>query len=343
LGQNSDEGKRIQYGFENRTLPHFSKFDDGPESRGFVENSFISGLAPHEFFFHAIGGRGGLIDTACKTSDVGYLQRKLVKAMEDCKINYDYTVRNANGHIVQFLYGEDGMDPCKIETQKLPFVKMDYSKLKNAYLLTKEDNLKHVLEEDVIEDFYKVKGWEEKFRQHFDTIVEDREFVIKNILAKDQGNAIMYPVSFQRITTNAKAMFNKYDSGVLSDLDPMYVLDTINKLGEELYVSKSNHGNMFLKMLIRCYLSPKKVMFDYKFNKMTFDYVINQIKHRFYDAIAHPSEMVGVVAAQSIGEPATQMTLNTSSEGVEKQQGYNKVEIVVSQNRLVVSTIYHSC
>jgi DNA-directed RNA polymerase II subunit RPB1 len=62
LGQNSDEGKRIQYGFENRTLPHFTKYDDGPESRGFVENSFISGLAPHEFFFHAIGGRGGLID-----------------------------------------------------------------------------------------------------------------------------------------------------------------------------------------------------------------------------------------------------------------------------------------
>jgi DNA-directed RNA polymerase II subunit RPB1 len=62
LAQNSDEGKRIQYGFENRTLPHFNKYDDGPESRGFVENSFISGLSPHEFFFHAIGGRGGLID-----------------------------------------------------------------------------------------------------------------------------------------------------------------------------------------------------------------------------------------------------------------------------------------
>ena len=311
LGQNSDEGKRIQFGFENRTLPHFSKYDDGPESRGFVENSFISGLAPHEFFFHAIGGRGGLIDTACKTADVGYLQRKLVKAMEDCKINYDYTVRNANGHIVQFLYGEDGMDPCKIETQKLPFVKMDYSKLKNTYLLTKEDNLKHLLEEDIIEDFYKVKGWEEKFRHHFDEILADREFVMVNILAKDQGSAIMYPVSFQRITTNAKAMFNKYDNGVLSDLDPLYVLDTINKLGEELYVSKTNAGNRFLKMLIRCYLSPKKVILDYKLNRVAFDYVITQIKHRFYDAIAHPSEMVGVVAAQSIGEPATQMTLNT--------------------------------
>jgi intein/homing endonuclease len=241
------------------------------------------------------------------TSDVGYLQRKLVKAMEDCKVNYDYTVRNASGSIVQFLYGEDGMDPCKIETQRLPFVNMDYSKLKKTYLLTDEDNLKYILETDVIEDFYKNKGWQDKFRKHFEEVLEDREFVMKNILAKNQDSVIMYPVSFQRITTNAKAMFNKYDNGVLSDLDPIYVLDTINKLCDELYVSKSNHGNKFMKMLIRCYLSPKKVIFEYKYNKIAFDYVVNQIKQRFYDSIANPSEMVGVVAAQSIGEPATQM------------------------------------
>jgi DNA-directed RNA polymerase II subunit RPB1 len=311
LGQNSDEGKRIPYGFENRTLPHFTKYDDGPESRGFVENSFISGLSPHEFFFHAIGGRGGLIDTAVKTSDTGYLQRKLVKAMEDCKINYDYTVRNASGSIIQFLYGEDGMDATKIETQPLPFVKMDYSKLKKTYLLTEDDDLTNVLDADVVASFNKNKNWQETFAEHFQEIMTDREFVMKNVLEKEQGTSIMYPVSFDRITRNAKAMFNKYDGGVLSDLDPMYVLDSINKLCDELYVSKQNKGNKFLKMLIRCYLSPKKVIFDYKYNKLAFDYVINQVKQRFYDSIAHPSEMVGVVAAQSIGEPATQMTLNT--------------------------------
>ena len=311
LGQTSDDGKRIGYGFENRSLPHFTKYDDGPESRGFVENSFISGLSPHEFFFHAIGGRGGLIDTAVKTSDTGYLQRKLVKAMEDCKINYDYTVRNASGSIVQFLYGEDGMDPTKVETQPLPFVKMDYSKLKQVYLLTEEDTLKYVLEQDVIEGLYKTPGWAEKFAKHFKEILNDREHIMKNIVEKEQTTSIMYPVSFDRIIKNAKAMFNKYDNGVLSDLDPMYVLDTVNKLCSELYVHKHNKGNQFMNMLLRCYLSPKKVIFDYKFNRTSFDYIVNQIKQRFYDSIAHPSEMVGVVAAQSIGEPATQMTLNT--------------------------------
>ena len=96
LGQQSVEGRRINFGFENRTLPHFTKYDDGPESRGFVESSFVKGLTPQEFFFHAMGGREGLIDTAVKTSETGYIQRKLVKAMEDCKINFDMSVRNAS-------------------------------------------------------------------------------------------------------------------------------------------------------------------------------------------------------------------------------------------------------
>jgi DNA-directed RNA polymerase beta' subunit len=311
LGQNSDEGKRIPYGFENRTLPHFNKYDDGPESRGFVENSFVSGLSPHEFFFHAIGGRGGLIDTAVKTSDVGYLQRKLVKAMEDCKVNHDYTVRNASGSIIQFVYGEDGMDPTKIEDQPLPFTKMDYSKLKKAYLLTEQDNLKYVLEDDVIEGLHSIKDWQKKFEIHFQEIMTDREFVMKNILVKEGGNKIKYPIAFARITTNAKAMFNKYDNGALSDLDPIYALNTINKLCDELYVHEFNKANKFLKMLIRCYLSPKKCIFDYKFDRTAFDYVINQVRQRFYDSIAHPSDMVGVVAAQSLGEPCTQLTLNS--------------------------------
>lgn len=245
------------------------------------------------------------------TSDVGYLQRKLVKAMEDCKVNHDYTVRNACGSIIQFVYGEDGMDPTKIEDQPLPFVKMDYSKLKKTYLLTEVDNLQYILDDDVIENLYAVKDWQKKFETHFQEILEDREFVMKNILASEGGNKIKYPIAFARITNNARAMFNKYDDGTLSDLDPMYALNTINKMCEELYVHEHNKANKFLKMLIRCYLSPKKCIFDYKFNRLAFDYVINQIKQRFYDSIAHPSDMVGVVAAQSLGEPCTQLTLNT--------------------------------
>ena len=81
VGQQGVEGQRIPFGFKKRTLPHFMKDDFGPESRGFVENSYLRGLSAQEFFFHAMGGREGLIDTACKTSETGYIQRRLVKAM----------------------------------------------------------------------------------------------------------------------------------------------------------------------------------------------------------------------------------------------------------------------
>ena len=94
LGQQNVGGKRIPYGFENRTLPHYTKYDDSPEARGFVESSFIQGLTPEELFFHAMGGREGLIDTAVKTSQTGYIQRRLIKFTEDLKIAYDMTVRN---------------------------------------------------------------------------------------------------------------------------------------------------------------------------------------------------------------------------------------------------------
>merc|ERR1719460_288512 len=114
-------GKRMPYGFRAsvRTLPHFQSNDFGPESRGFVENSYLRGLTPQEVFFHAMGGREGLVDTAVKTAETGYIQRRLVKAMEDVTAQYDGTVRNSNGDVLQFLYGEDGMDAVALENQKL--------------------------------------------------------------------------------------------------------------------------------------------------------------------------------------------------------------------------------
>ena len=86
LGQQNVDGKRIPYGFDSRTLPHYNKFDDSPNARGFIENSYITGLTAPELFFHAMGGRIGLIDTAVKTSQTGYIQRRLIKGLEDLKV-----------------------------------------------------------------------------------------------------------------------------------------------------------------------------------------------------------------------------------------------------------------
>jgi len=113
VGQQSVRGERIRRGYAGRTLPHFKRGDLGAEAHGFVESSYKGGLTPIEFFFHAIGGREGLVDTAIRTSQSGYLQRRLVNALQDLEVNYDGTVRETRGMIVQFKYGEDGVDASR--------------------------------------------------------------------------------------------------------------------------------------------------------------------------------------------------------------------------------------
>ena len=152
LGQQNVDGKRIPYGFTDRTLPHYLKYDDSPESRGFVENSFIRGLTPQEFFFHAMGGREGLIDTAVKTSETGYIQRKLIKAMEDLKVSHDLSVKNAYGKIIQFLYGDDGYNYTKIESQYLDLLDLDFNRLQEKHRFDKNEKFDLFMEEETIDD-----------------------------------------------------------------------------------------------------------------------------------------------------------------------------------------------
>ena len=113
VGQQSIRGKRIMRGYEDRTLPHFKEGDPSPAARGFVYNCYRDGLTPLEFFFHAMGGREGLVDTAVRTQQSGYMQRRLINALEHLRVEYDGTVRNSVGDIIQFMYGEDGVDPAK--------------------------------------------------------------------------------------------------------------------------------------------------------------------------------------------------------------------------------------
>ena len=120
LGQQTVGGSRIQDGFVNRTLPHFAPGALSPAGKGFVANSFFSGLTATEFFFHTMGGREGLVDTAVKTAETGYMARRLMKALEDLSMQYDYTVRNSEQTVVQFSYGDDGLNPQIMERGDRP-------------------------------------------------------------------------------------------------------------------------------------------------------------------------------------------------------------------------------
>lgn len=113
LGQQSRRGNRLHDGYNNRALPHYQEHDNNPDAHGFVKSNYREGLSALEFFFHAMGGREGLVDTAVRTQQSGYMQRRLINALEHIRLEYDGTVRDPHGHIIQFLYGEDGIDVAK--------------------------------------------------------------------------------------------------------------------------------------------------------------------------------------------------------------------------------------
>ena len=120
VGQQIIGGNRVTDGFQDRSLPHFPKLGRQPPSKGFVRNSFFSGLTPSEFYFHAISGREGLVDTAVKTAETGYMSRRLMKSLEDLSVNYDDSVRNSSQNIIQFHFGDDTLDPIDMEGSATP-------------------------------------------------------------------------------------------------------------------------------------------------------------------------------------------------------------------------------
>ncbi len=154
LGQQSVRGRRIRNGYQSRALAHFQQGDQSPDASGFVKSNYRDGLDPIEFFFHAMGGREGLVDTAVRTQQSGYMQRRLVNALEHIKVEYDLTARDPHGNIMEFTYGEDGVDPAKsdhgravnverlIETEALTFKKGKSSEKEISSILKKyERNL----------------------------------------------------------------------------------------------------------------------------------------------------------------------------------------------------------
>jgi DNA-directed RNA polymerase subunit A' len=218
IGQQSVRGKRILRGYVGRALPHFKFGDPSPKARGFVYSSYQKGLDAIEFFFHAMGGREGLVDTAVRTQQSGYMQRRLINALEHIRLEYDGTVRNSAGDIIQFKYGEDGVDPAK----------SDHGKAVNVSRLVEQ-----------------LKIAEEKGKP------APAEYIKKQL------------------------------EEVEDQLTPLLL--------EEL----------------------KQSLAKAKLSKAGVDRAIKLTVEHYKRALMEPGEAVGIVAAQSIGEPGTQMTLRT--------------------------------
>ncbi|CAG8470140.1 13405_t:CDS:2 [Ambispora gerdemannii] len=325
VGQQNVEGKRIPFGFKFRTLPHFTKDDHSPESRGFVENSYLRGLTPTEFFFHAMGGREGLIDTAVKTAETGYIQRRLVKALEDVMVKYDGTVRNSLGDVIQFCYGEDGMDGCFVEKQTLDSLNLNDNEFERKYLVDLTNpaytftsgSLAPKLE-NLLQQESEARTLQNFFQKEWIQLQEDRR-MLRDFIFPHGDNKWPLPVNIKRLIKNAQQMFS-YDIKEGSDLHPIIMLNSMQGLLDQLHVVNGDdkisqeaqyNSTLLFKILLRSVLSCRRVIEEYHLNSKAFKWLVGEIQHRFQNSLVAPGEMVGTIAAQSIGEPATQMTLNT--------------------------------
>jgi DNA-directed RNA polymerase II subunit RPB1 len=322
VGQQAVEGQRIPYGFKYRTLPHFTKDDYSPESRGFVENSYLRGLTPSEFFFHAMAGREGLIDTAVKTAETGYIQRRLVKALEDVMVKYDGTVRNSMGDIVEFIYGEDGLDGAHIEKQKLDSITSSEAKFEKQFKLDVVSTVKPSIPTSQLEVAAEIQGDVEVQRyldEEFEQIKTDREY-LRTIIDDDDSQQFQLPLNIQRMIESAQSRFGIKPQQDRSNLHPIETITKVRELLDRLVVIRGEDAiskeaqasaTYLFKSHLRSRLAFKRLVVEYRLNNKALDYILGELEERFLKAAVAPGEMVGVLAAQSIGEPATQMTLNT--------------------------------
>lgn len=258
LGQQVLEGKRVPVMVSGKTLPSFKPFETNVRAGGYITDRFLTGVKPQEYFFHAMAGREGLIDTAVKTSRSGYLQRCLIKGMEGLKSEYDSSVRDSDGSIVQFLYGEDGLD------------------------VTKQKHLT---------DF--------KFlAQNYLSIVSQLNITEEYTKLPEKGAAEYHKTAMKKVKR----------SGKINAMDPCLALfDPGSSLG-----STSESFATALKNY--CDANPENLLKDKRkapaasITKKTFMTLVGM---KYMKSVIEPGEAVGVVAGQSIGEPSTQMTLNT--------------------------------
>jgi DNA-directed RNA polymerase beta' subunit len=307
LGQQNVDGKRIPYGFEHRTLPHYTKYDDSAIARGFVESNYINGLSPQELFFHAMGGRIGLIDTAVKTSTTGYIQRRLIKALEDLMVNYDMTVRSNKGKIVQFSYGDDSVDTVKVENQDLPIVDMSIQDIYAHFAVSVM--IPRVFVKSVLTKQKKqMDDINAKCEKYINMMIDARSEIVKNVFNYKSERVVRVPVAFAYIIQNVIGQ-QGINKNSLVDITMLEAFDAIEKAYAQLELIVFAPPTELFKVLYFYYLSPKDLLLNKRFNKKALDILLQTIILDYKRSIVNPGEMVGMIAAQSIGEPTTQMSV----------------------------------
>jgi len=335
LGQQALEGRRVPRMPSGKTLPSFAPYDPHPRSDGFITDRFLTGIRPQEYYFHCMSGREGLVDTAVKTSRSGYLQRCLIKHLEDLKICYDNTVRDSDGGVVQFLYGEDGIDPTKAahlecSTETLQFMIRNAETLKKKYRGLPDSTL-DMAQEDVLTaratDRTFTKGVHVRARK----LQRDSAGWVRGNIRRGWHDAVIrkvlphekFTIKYADGTRATLPLHVTFDGcrsrhrNALSSTttllrhavpDPLicspqrgHRLGTSGACVSE-HVAAATHTMLADDPLLRRELRAAHLR--------AAD-VAAIVAAKYGSALCAPGEAVGCIAGQSVGEPSTQMTLNT--------------------------------
>ena len=249
------------------------------------------------------------------TSSTGYIQRRLIKGMEDLKIEYDMTVRNNKGRVIQFSYGEDGIDPVKVESQIVPLVNMGLDEIYAHYHMPSSDPKDVVFTaaftKGVISRMKKQKADNDaKCKQWIDFMIEQREKVIQRVFRNKNNDRVFLPVAFAHTINNVKGL-QQISNNSIVDITPLEAFAMIEAAYKRLESMHYCAPTELFKVMYFYYLSPKDLLMVKRFNKKALTVLLEMIVLKYKNSLIAPGEMVGMISAQSIGEPTTQLTLNT--------------------------------
>jgi DNA-directed RNA polymerase III subunit RPC1 len=349
LGQQDIEGKRVANGFQDRTLPHFAKHEHKPPSKGFVSNSFYTGLNPSEFLFHAVGGRVGLVDTAVKTAETGYMSRRLMKSLEDLSTQYDHTVRNAVSNVVQFRFGDDELDPVDMEASAKPVdFERTFAHVEATTFNVHDEGLDekdiHSCMEEILarkradhrrldlrgqelpydnadERFTDQHESARAFIQSINDFVNDK-IKAYGLLRADKAHLAVAKASTSRTVPSSSLQPKaaaipppKSTRRSLRSSGPSIGDDDIDStLKPQPGRNKKTQARPTASQLKRGHSAPStKDRFELtsKISRRTLQDFVKLCLEKYEKARVEPGHAVGAVGAQSIGEPGTQMTLKT--------------------------------
>ncbi|KAJ2636893.1 hypothetical protein GGF40_002722 [Coemansia sp. RSA 1286] len=299
LGQQSLEGRRVPLMVSGKSLPSFAPFDSAGRAGGYVASRFLTGLKPQEFYFHCMAGREGLIDTAVKTSRSGYLQRCLIKHLEGIQVHYDYTVRDADGSVIQFQYGEDALDVLKCQhLTQFDFAATNYRALRDKFNPT--------VAAAALDDTLALK-YAKKLIGTPDAY-DPRALTAEPISSKFNPSRFLGAVS-ERFYVQLEQYLAANPSGLLREKKKKSKgknKDDVSQSTAVAAIVKKPPGNKMLASVADKAALMAAVSRECTPRNFRMLQYLN-----YLHSLIEPGESVGLIAAQGIGEPSTQMTLNT--------------------------------